>query len=88
LSSAKPLKVNIKAFGMNENLWKVTPLEVVLDTAPGEEKQTTFELSYNSDSILALPKYAIEFYYDGKLLYKTERKIEFTDTNSMRKIDK
>jgi hypothetical protein len=37
---------------------------------------------------LALPKYAIEFYYDGKLLYKTERKIEFADTNSMRKIDK
>ncbi|MDQ1327888.1 MAG: Metallophos protein [Candidatus Poribacteria bacterium] len=84
----KPLKVNIKASGVNENLWKMAPLETVLDAAPGEEKQATFELSYNSDSILTLPKYAIEFYYDGKLLYKTERKIEFADTNSMRKIDK
>jgi len=76
----KPFKVNVKVSDINEKLWKVNPLETVLETSPGEEKQATFELSYNADSVPTPPKFAIEFYYDGKILYKTEQKIEFAST--------
>ena len=85
---AKPLKIKLNVSGINENLWKVTPPEAILETASGEKKQAVIEFSYNADSLSALPKINIEFYYDGKLLYKQEQKIEFADTNSIRKIDK
>jgi len=83
-----PLKIKGSVSGINENLWKVTPSEAVLEASPSEEKQAVFELSYNADSISSPPKFVIEFYYNDKLLYKHEQKIEFANVKSMRKIDK
>lgn len=83
----KPLGVKVKVIGINENLWKVNLQEAFIEALPNDEKRVNFEFSYRSESALALPKFAIEYYFDKQLIYKDEQRIEFVNAKSMRSID-
>lgn len=70
----KPIRLNINVTEINETLWKINPLQAVLEVIPGDEKQADFDLSYNADSLSELPKFTMELYYSNKLIAKQERK--------------
>jgi hypothetical protein len=67
--------IGIKIIMADADGWRVTPKDKVLDAAPGEEKQATFELKYNAKSISTPPKYTIEIFYDGKSIGKQQGQI-------------
>ena len=83
----KPIRIKISMSDINEALWKVSPKESIMESAPGEEKRSTFEFAYNFDSLSKPPKYTVETYYNDRLLYKLEQLIEFVDASAMRTID-
>ena len=59
-------KIGIKIIVADADGWKITPKDMVLEAAPGEDKQAIFELTYNAKSIATPPKYTVEMFYDGK----------------------
>jgi hypothetical protein len=87
----KPIEIKLKMSGFDKNLWKTALAdvdEISYKAGVGSSTHVTYDISYNADSPSTRPKINLEYYYDGKLLYKQEQKVVFADTNSMRKIDK